>query len=40
MATWIRIRIPNADQDPRGLKKVKKEGKNAFKKGFKSIKAM
>jgi hypothetical protein len=31
MAAWIRIRIPNADPDPGGLKRAKKEGKNASK---------
>jgi hypothetical protein len=29
MAAWIRIRIPNADPDPIGLKRAKKEGENA-----------
>jgi hypothetical protein len=24
MAAWIRMRIPNVDPDPRGLKKAKK----------------
>jgi hypothetical protein len=33
MAAWIRIRtgIPNADPDPGGLNKAKKEGKYASK---------
>jgi hypothetical protein len=31
MVAWIRIRIPNADPDPGGLKRAKKEGKNATK---------
>jgi hypothetical protein len=31
MAAWIRIRIPNADPDPGGLKSAKKEGKPASK---------
>jgi hypothetical protein len=33
MAAWIRIgiRILNADQDPGGIKRARKEGKNASK---------
>jgi hypothetical protein len=31
MAAWIQIRIPNADPDPGGLNRAKKEGKNASK---------
>jgi hypothetical protein len=30
MGAWIRIHIPNADPDPGGLKRAKKEGKTAF----------
>jgi hypothetical protein len=34
MAAWIQIRIPNKepDPDPGGVKRAKKEGKNASKK--------
>jgi hypothetical protein len=31
MAAWVRIRIPNADPDPGGLKRAKKEGETTFK---------
>jgi hypothetical protein len=31
MAAWFRIRIPNADPDPGGLKRAKKEEKKASK---------
>jgi hypothetical protein len=31
MAAWIRIRIPNADPDSRGLQRAKKEGKTHTK---------
>jgi hypothetical protein len=42
MGAWIRIHIPNADPDPGGLKRAKKEGKNASKRQiirFKRIKS-
>jgi hypothetical protein len=38
MWAWIRIRIPNADPDPGGLKMAKKERKNASKRQIISYK--